>query len=61
MIIDKVDDYPISMEEGLRMRDEFRAERENFRKCHTKAMEEYDQWDFYGEPGVGANGDGDGE
>ncbi len=47
-----VDDYPISMEEGLRMRRKFEAEREAFRERHTQAMEEYDEWNFYGEPGV---------
>jgi len=52
LIVEMVDDYPISMEEGLRMRREFKAEREAFRERHTQAMEEYDEWDFYGEPGV---------
>jgi len=58
LIVEMVDDYPISMEEGLRMRREFEAEREAFRERHTQAMEEYDEWDFYGEPGAG---DGDDE
>jgi len=52
LIVEMVDDYPISMEEALRMRREFEAEREAFRERHTQAMEEYDEWDFYGEPGV---------
>lgn len=51
-ILEAVGDYPISMEEGLRLRNEFRAERQAFRERHTRAMEEYDSWDFYGEPGA---------
>lgn len=49
LIIEMVDDYPISMEEGLQMRQEFRAERKAYRSRHTQAMKEYDQWDFYDE------------
>lgn len=57
IIVNKVDQYPISMEEGLRMQDNFQVERRGFRERHTQAMEEYDEWDFYGEPGVGEEGD----
>ena len=56
-IIENVDDYPISMEEGLRMREEFHSEREEFRERHTRAMEEFEDWDFYGEPGTENDGD----
>ncbi|KAL8715363.1 MAG: hypothetical protein Q9220_000696 [cf. Caloplaca sp. 1 TL-2023] len=56
-IIDSLDQYPISMEEGLRIRDDFRSERQQFRDRHTQAMEEYEQWDFYGEPGAGQSDD----
>lgn len=56
-IIENVDDYPISMEEGLKMREEFRGERREFRDRHTRAMEEYEEWDFYGEPGTEDDGD----
>ncbi|KAL8953680.1 MAG: hypothetical protein Q9222_000464 [Ikaeria aurantiellina] len=56
-IMKSVDQYPISMEESLRMRDDFRSERERFRDQHTRAMEDYEQWDFYGEPGVGQGED----
>lgn len=58
-IIDRVDDgaYPISRAEGERMREEFREEREQFRRKHTEAMEGYEEWDFYGEPGVGDHAD----
>lgn len=53
-IVERVDEaaYPISREEGERMREEFREEREQFRRKHTAAMEGYEEWDFYGEPGV---------
>lgn len=47
------DTYPISMAEGERIRKEFVAEREEFCRKHTEAMEGYEEWDFYGEPGVG--------
>ena len=59
-IVDKVDEdaYPISREEGERMREEFRDERDQFREKHTEAMERYEEWDFWGEPGVG-DGDDD--
>lgn len=51
-LMDDVEDaYPISMKEGERMRKEFVEEREMFRRKHTEAMEGYEEWDFYGEPG----------
>ena len=52
MVVDRVEGYPISLDEGRRMRDDFSAERQAFRERHTQAMEEYDEWDFYGEPGA---------
>ena len=54
-IVEKVDGgaYPISTEEGEHVREEFKEEREQFRRKHTEAMEGYEEWDFYGEPGVG--------
>ncbi|KAL8662433.1 MAG: hypothetical protein Q9202_004754 [Teloschistes flavicans] len=50
-LMDDEDAYPISMKEGERMREEFVEEREMFRRKHTEAMEGYEEWDFYGEPG----------
>jgi len=44
--VDKAGEWPISMEEGQRMRNEFKAEREEFRKRHTSAMMGYQKWDF---------------
>ena len=45
-IIEKIEDWPISMEEGEKTRKEFMEEREEFRVRHTRAMEGYQQWDF---------------
>ena len=56
-IVENVEDYPISMEEGLKTRDEFKSERREFQKRHTDAMEEYEEWDFYGEPGTEVEAD----
>lgn len=42
----KAESWPLSMADGLRMKDEFRAEREDFRKTHTDAMKGYQEWDF---------------
>lgn len=60
-ILENVDEgaYPISVEEGERMRAELKEEREQFRRKHTEAMEGYEEWDFYGEPGVGDGGGDD--
>ena len=38
-ILENVSDYLISMEEGLRMRENFRSKRERFRKRRTMALE----------------------
>ncbi|KAL8799657.1 MAG: hypothetical protein Q9182_005727 [Xanthomendoza sp. 2 TL-2023] len=59
-IIDSIDEeaYPISTAEGERIRANFVREREEFRKKHTEAMEGYEEWDFYGEPGF-RDGEGD--
>ena len=46
LIIENVEDWPLSREEGERLRSEFLTEREEFRRRHTKAMEDYQQWDF---------------
>ncbi|KAL8763529.1 MAG: hypothetical protein Q9194_007315 [Teloschistes cf. exilis] len=53
-IIDSMgeDAYPMSMLEGKRIRRQFLKERKEFRMKHTEAMEGYEEWDFYGEPGV---------
>ena len=56
IIVGMVEEYPISMEEGVRIRDEFKAEREKFRERHTQAMMKYEEWDFWGEPGPGGGG-----
>ena len=40
------DSYPISVEDGKRMRVEFKQERESFQTKHTEALEGYDEWDF---------------
>ena len=49
-IVEGVEDWPVSREEGERMRREFVEERDGFRVRHTRAMEGYQQWDF-GEEG----------
>ncbi len=46
LIVESVEDWPISMEEGEKIRKEFMEEREGFRVRHTSAMEGYQQWDF---------------
>lgn len=56
-IIEKFNGYPISMEEGLRMRKEFMNERREFQERHTKTITQYAEWDFYGEPGTEGGGD----
>ena len=45
-IVEMVDGWPIGMEEGERIREDFLAERSKFREKHTEAMVEYAQWDF---------------
>lgn len=45
-IVEFVDGYPLAVEEGEKMRREFREERERFREGHTRAMEEYLRWDL---------------
>ncbi|KAL8803834.1 MAG: hypothetical protein Q9200_006061 [Gallowayella weberi] len=59
-ILDSIDEeaYPISMAEGERIRENFVRERKEFRKKHTEALEGYEEWDFYGEPGF-RDGDAD--
>ncbi len=46
LIVESVEDWPISMEDGEKIRKEFMEEREGFRVRHTSAMEGYQQWDF---------------
>ena len=57
LIIERVEDWPISMEEGEKIRREFVEEREEFRIRHTRAMEGYSEWDF----GEANDADGDSE
>ena len=45
-IVGMVDDWPIGLEEAERIRKDFLKEREDFRERHTRAMEEYGEWDF---------------
>ena len=46
-IVSMVDDYPISLEEAQRTRQESKEEREEeFRKRHTNAMMELLEWGF---------------
>ena len=45
-IVDSVDDWPLTMEEGMKMRREFVEEREEFRRQHTESMEKYLPWDL---------------
>lgn len=47
-IVDSVDSWPLSMEEGEQMRKEFIEERESFQRQHTKSMEDYLGWDLGG-------------
>ncbi|KAL9100973.1 MAG: hypothetical protein Q9163_003715 [Psora crenata] len=54
-IIGLVDEYPIAAEEAERIRQDFIHEREAFHEKHTKALESFEEWDFWGEPGVEDN------
>lgn len=45
-IVELVDGFPVSVEEGGEIRREFRQERERFREKHTRAMMEYLTWDL---------------
>ncbi len=45
-IVDMVEGYPICMDEAEKIRREFKVERAEFQKKHTKAMEEYLEWDL---------------
>ncbi|KAL8823632.1 MAG: hypothetical protein Q9191_005684 [Dirinaria sp. TL-2023a] len=45
-IVDMVDGYPLSVEQGYEMRREFKEERERFREKHTQAMMDYLTWDL---------------
>ena len=45
-IVEKVDDWPIGLEEAEKIRTEFLQERDGFRERHTRAMMEYGEWDF---------------
>ena len=45
-IVDMVDGYPICMDEAGRISRDFREERAEFQKKHTKAMEDYLEWDL---------------
>ena len=51
-ICEQVDEYPIAMEEAERIREDFVEERKAFIEKHTKALESFEEWDFWGEPGV---------
>ena len=46
MIVDKVEGFPIGMDEAEQMRKEFVKERTEFQEKHTKAMEAYLEWDL---------------
>ena len=45
-IVNMVDGYPLSVEEGYEMRREFRQERDQFREKHIQAMMDYLTWDL---------------
>ena len=45
-VIELVDGYPLSMEEGEQIRKQFKEERARFTEKHTKAMMEYLTWDL---------------
>ena len=45
-IVDMVEGYPIGMDEAESISREFKKERAEFQKKHTKAMEEYLEWDL---------------
>ena len=49
-IISMVDGYPLSNEEAHKIRTAFVAEREEYRKQHTKSMEAYLGWDLESYP-----------
>ena len=46
LVVEMVDGFPISLEDGEQMRKEFRAEREEFQRKHTEAMLSYLTFDF---------------
>ena len=50
MIVDRVDDYPISEEVGDEIRREFELERKQFQEKHTQAMMDYQTWDLARDP-----------
>ena len=45
-IVSMVDEYPIGMEEGKKLRQEFKTENTMAREKHTKAMMDYLEWDL---------------
>ena len=45
-IVELVDGWPLSMEEGEEMRKQFKEERDEYRKKHTYAMDNYLPWDL---------------
>ena len=45
-IVSTVDEYPIGMEEGEKLRQEFKTENTRAREKHTKAMMDYLEWDL---------------
>ena len=45
-IVNSVEDYPVGLEEGKAIRQEFMAERAHYQKNHTEAMLDYGQWDL---------------
>ena len=45
-IVESVEDYPIGMEEGEAIRQDFMAERAEYQRKHTEAMMNHGQWDL---------------
>lgn len=51
-IVKLVEEYPIAAEEAEEIRQNFMDERQAFREKHTEALELFEVWDFWGEPGA---------
>ena len=45
-IVESVEDYPVGIEEGETIRQEFMAERAEYQKKHMEAMMDHGQWDL---------------
>lgn len=44
--MESVEDYPVGMEEGEAIREEFMDERAEYQRMHTEAILNHGQWDL---------------